>query len=210
MRCERIRVRYPVIVEGRYDKSTLAQVIDAPIITTGGFAIFNSAEKQSLIRRLAERGGIILLTDSDGGGRQIRSFVAGIVPREKLHQLYIPEVRGKERRKAAPSKAGFLGVEGMEREVLERLFAPFAITTDGVSNNSAKSGDEMITKLDFFEDGLSGGRDAAAKRDLLAAHFELPRGMSAGALVEALNLLASREEYRVAMDALFPSEENEK
>ncbi len=209
MKDERIHVRYPVIVEGRYDKSTLAQVIDAPIITTGGFAIFNSAEKQSLIRRLAERGGIILLTDSDGGGRQIRSFVAGIVPRDKLHQLYIPEVRGKERRKSAPSKAGFLGVEGMEREVLERLFAPFAIA-DGVSNNSTKIGDEMITKLDFFEDGLSGGRDAAAKRDLLAAHFELPRGMSAGALVEALNLFASREEYRAATDALFPSKENEK
>lgn len=202
MRGERIRVRYPVIVEGRYDKSTLAQVIDAPIITTGGFAIFNSAEKQSLIRRLAERGGIILLTDSDGGGRQIRSFVAGIVPREKLHQLYIPEVRGKERRKAAPSKAGFLGVEGMEREVLERLFAPFAIG-EGVSNNSAKNGGEMITKLELFEDGLSGGRDAAAKRDLLAAHFELPRGMSAGALVEALNILASREEYRAALAKLF-------
>lgn len=197
----RMRVRYPVIVEGRYDKGTLAQVIDAPIITTGGFSIFNSREKQALIRRLAARGGIILLTDSDGGGKQIRSFVAGLVPPERLHHLYIPEVRGKERRKRAPSKAGFLGVEGMERETLERLFAPFAEGRD--VSKKAPNGAAPITKLDFFDDGLSGGTDAAARRDALAARFALPHGMSAKALIEALNLLASREEYCAAVAELF-------
>ena len=119
---ERIKISLPIIVEGRYDKSTLAGFIDAQIITTGGFSIFNNKEKQTLIRRIGQNG-IIVLTDSDGGGKQIRSFLSGIIPQDKLHNLYIPKVEGKESRKRKPSASGTLGVEGMEKEVLLRLLA---------------------------------------------------------------------------------------
>ena len=114
---EKIKISLPIIVEGRYDKSTLSGFIDATIITTGGFSIFNNKEKQALIRRIGE-GGIIVLTDSDGGGKQIRKFLAGILPSDKIHNLYIPKIEGKESRKRKPSASGNLGVEGMEKEVL--------------------------------------------------------------------------------------------
>ncbi len=186
---KKINISYPVIVEGKYDKNTLLQVINATVITTGGFSIFNSREKQGLIKKLAERGGIILLTDSDGGGVQIRRFLHSILPPERVHNLYIPSIAGKEKRKARPSRAGTLGVEGMERELLEGLFLPFS---DEKLPNSQKN---EITKLDFFEAGLSGGANAVQKRDALALRFGLPRGMSANALIEALNILSCREEF---------------
>jgi len=115
---EKERIKLPIIVEGRYDKSKISSIFDATVITTGGFAIFNSKEKRALIKKLAERGGIILLTDSDAGGVQIRSYLSGILPKDRIFHLYIPEVEGKERRKRAPSKAGLLGVEGMDAESL--------------------------------------------------------------------------------------------
>ena len=195
---DRLIIDIPVVVEGKYDKNTLLGIIDATVITTGGFSVFNSKEKRNLIMRLAEKGGIILLTDSDGGGSQIRKFLLGILPREKVYNLYIPKIEGKEKRKDKASKAGFLGVEGMKREVIEKLFAPFA-KSGGVSQISSNSERKMITKLDFFEDGLSGGSDASEKRDALAAHFDLPSGMTAKALLEALNILSSYEEYKEAV-----------
>ena len=195
---DKIRIEIPIVVEGKYDKNTLSQILDACIVTTGGFSVFNSKEKKSLILKLAEKQGIILLTDSDGGGSQIRKFLLGILPKEKVYNLYIPKIAGKEKRKDKASKSGLLGVEGMDREVIERIFAPFA-KRGGVSQKAEFFGHKMITKLDFFEDGLSGGADATRKRDALAACFNLPSGMSAKALLEALNIIAGYDEYKLAV-----------
>ena len=138
---ERLKIMYPVIVEGKYDKNTLLQIIDTTVITTGGFSVFNSHEKKNLITRLAEKGGIIVLTDSDSGGNQIRRFIQGIVPKDKIFNLYTPEIKGKERRKKTASKSGNLGVEGMNRAVLEKLFQPFVITED-------------VSEKPYYENGL--------------------------------------------------------
>ncbi len=196
------RVKYPIIVEGRYDKSTLSSIFDANIITTGGFSVFNSKEKQILIRKLADCGGIILLTDSDGGGRQIRSFLSGIIPKEKLHHLYIPQIHGKESRKTRAGKAGLLGVEGMNREVLEKVLAPFIY--DGSCEKNEKTVlQKLLTKVDLYNDGLSGGEGSAERRARLAEHLGLPRDMSANSLVEAINLIYGAEKYKEAVATLF-------
>ena len=185
-----LKLDRPVIVEGKFDKLRLSYVLDATIITTGGFRIFNDAEKRALIRRLAEKNGIIVLTDADGAGFVIRNLLRGCVPKEKIIHLYIPAVPGKERRKAQPSKEGFLGVEGMDTETLTALFRPFAVdASDTVSPQNT------VKKSDFFEAGLSGGDGSAEKRAALAAKLHLPPHMSANALLEAVNLLCSKEEY---------------
>lgn len=180
------KIALPIIVEGKYDKNTLSQIFDCTVITTGGFGIFNAKEKQALLRRICA-GGAILLTDSDGGGRQIRSFLNSILPKDKIHNLYIPKIEGKERRKSAPSKAGTLGVEGMSREVLERVFAPF--TLDGENANTERKNEKMITKVDFFAHKLTGYPNSAERRRKLCAFAELPDDMTPNALLEALNLL---------------------
>lgn len=195
---EKIRIRLPIIVEGRYDKSTVCSIFDATVITTDGFGIFKSNEKRALIKKLAERGGIILLTDSDAGGRQIRSYLSGILPKEQIFHLYIPEIEGKERRKKAPSKAGLLGVEGVGREVLTKLLSPFAI--EGACRE--KTSENEVTKLDFFRDGLSGGEDSREKRDRIARALGLPGGMSANALIDAINLTSGSAEYERAVRSL--------
>jgi len=201
----KLKLDIPVVVEGKYDKNTLLQIIDTTVITTGGFSVFNSREKRELILRLAEKNGIILLTDSDGGGVQIRKFLLGILPKDKVHNLYIPKIEGKERRKDKASKSGLLGVEGMDRKIIENLFAPFANPRD-VSQNSLSKEKKMLTKLDFFEDGLSGGADAQKKRDLMARHFSLPSGMSAKALLEAINIISDYNEYEEAKKDVFCKE----
>lgn len=183
------RITLPIVVEGKYDKITLTSLFDCTVLTTDGFGIFNSKEKQLLIRRIA-KDGIILLTDSDGGGVQIRSFLRSILGKEKVHNLFVPKIEGKERRKSKPSAAGTLGVEGMSREVLERVLLPF---TEGEKLDTGTG--VSVTKLDFFENGLSGGKDSAAKRAELCALMDLPSDMTANALLEAVNLLYTREEY---------------
>ncbi len=193
---EKIKVDIPIIVEGKYDKNTLLQILDANVIPTGGFSVFNAKEKQNLIRRLAEAHGVILLTDPDGGGVQIRSFLLGILPREKVIQLYVPKIEGKEKRKRKPSKSGTLGVEGMQADLLRELFRPFA--ADGTMPQRG-----TLTKTDFYLDGLSGGADASLKREKLAAYFSLPKDLTANALLEAVNLLFTREEYEKAKATLF-------
>ena len=192
---ERLKIDIPIIVEGRYDKSALSGYIDATIVTTGGFSVFNNKEKQALIKKLSKKG-IILLTDSDGGGRQIRSFISGLVAPDKIHHLFIPKIEGKERRKRSPSKSGTLGVEGMTRETITRLLSPFA-----ASEKTRKSG-EMTTKLDFFEDGLSGGENSSERRARLCELMELPRDMSAKALLEAVNLFLDKEEYKALLEKI--------
>lgn len=195
------KISLPIIVEGKYDKNTLSQIFDANIFTLGGFGVFNSKEKQALIRRIAANG-VILLTDSDGGGRQIRSFLLGILPPDKVHNVYIPRIEGKERRKAKASRSGLLGVEGMSREVLERLLAPFVLDGGRVELSPEKD-DKMITKVDFFVDGLTGSDNASERRCELCRYFELPEDMTAKALLSALNLLVGYDGYKKAIGTLF-------
>ena len=198
---ERIKISLPIVVEGKYDKSTLLSIFDTTVITLGGFAVFNSKEKQALLRKVA-KDGIILLTDSDGAGKMIRSFLNGIIPKEKIYNLYIPKIAGKEKRKAAPSKEGLLGVEGMGREELVRVLTPFIVGDDRKAQNDVKRG-EMITKVDFYMDKLSGADNSSARRDELARRFELPDGMTANALLEALNIITDKEGYRLAVASLL-------
>ena len=192
---EKLHISLPVIVEGKYDKNTLSQVLDATILTTGGFAIFNSKEKQALLRRLCKDGAIVL-TDSDGGGQQIRSFLSSILPKESIHPLYIPKIAGKERRKSAPSKSGTLGVEGMEAELLYDLFLP-------LSKGAVQKKGDPITKTDFYICGLTGADNASARRDALCLSLSLPSGMGATPLLSALNLLLTKEEFYERAEALF-------
>lgn len=194
------RIELPIVVEGKYDKNTLMQIFDATVIPVGGFSIFNSREKQALLRRVSERG-IILLTDSDGGGRQIRAFLNGIVPKERIHNVYIPAIAGKEKRKKHPSRQGLLGVEGVGREVLLRALFPFVVSEGDASGGGRAEFEtlkerEPITKTDMYLDGLSGSANAAARRAELARSLGLPTDMSAPALLEALNLICGREEYK--------------
>lgn len=186
---EKVKVNLPIIVEGRYDKSALSGFLDATIITTGGFSIFNDKEKQALLRRISANG-VILLTDSDGGGKQIRKFLQGILPPDKIHNLFIPKIEGKESRKRHKSAAGTLGVEGMEKDVILRLLTPF-IDSEKVEKNS-----KMITKVDFFTDKLTGCDGASENRAWLCRECNLPEDMTPNALLEAMNLLYGYDEYK--------------
>lgn len=187
---EKLKIPYPVIVEGKYDRERLLLVMEGQILTTDGFGIFKKKEKLALIRALAARSPIIVLTDPDGAGTLIRAHIGSAVPRERLIPLYVPAIKGKEARKAEPSAAGLLGVEGQEQALLYELLAPFA-------GEVSKRGE--ITKLDLYEDGLTGGENSAARRDALAAAFGLPPGMTPNALVAALSVIATKEEYRAAV-----------
>ncbi len=197
---DRIKISLPIIVEGKYDKSTLLSIFDTTVVTLGGFGIFNSKEKQALIKKLAV-GGIIVLTDSDGAGKQIRSFLNGIVPKDKIYNLYIPKIEGKERRKSSPSKEGYLGVEGMSREELVRILSPFILNNRDNDERFAKAR-ENITKVDFYRDKLTGFDNSSLRRDELAKLFDLPSGMTPNALLDALNIIVTREEYAEAVKKL--------
>lgn len=191
---EKIKISLPIIVEGRYDKAALSGFIEGTVITTGGFSIFNNKEKQALISRIAERG-IIVLVDSDAGGRQIRSFLSGILPKEKIYNAYIPRIAGKEGRKSRPSREGVLGVEGMSREVLLRALAPFVSAEEGARRFE-------ISKTDFYLHGLSGSENSSERRRELCRLCDLPEDMTANALLEAMNLLYSKEEYLGLVDRI--------
>ena len=189
---EKLIIPYPVVVEGKYDKIRLSNVIDAQIIVTDGFGIFKKEEKRLLLRRLAAASPLIVLTDSDGGGKVIRSHLSGILPKDRIIPLYIPQIKGKEKRKEKASAAGTLGVEGMEDSLLRDLFLPYADTEGDPLTRAAEN---PLSKVDFFEDGLTGGTNSAEKRDTLAVKAGLPKGMSANALLEALKLLLTYDEY---------------
>ena len=188
----KLSIPYPVVVEGKYDKIRLSNIIDAQIIVTDGFGIFRKEEKRLLLRRLSAASPLIVLTDSDGGGKVIRAHLSGLLPKDRIIPLYIPQIRGKEHRKEKPSAAGTLGVEGMEDSLLYDLFLPYA-SQGGDPLTRAK--ENPLSKVDFYEDGLTGGANSTQKRDELAARVGLPAGMSANALLEALKLLISYEEY---------------
>ena len=193
---EKLKIAYPIIVEGKYDKMKLHAICEGLIIKTDGFGVFKSQEKAALIRALAQRSPIIVLTDSDGGGKVIRSHVSALVPKDMLVQLYIPRIEGKETRKSEPSKEGTLGVEGMENELLYKLLEPFSSEND---LNSAQKMQEIaknpLSKVDFYVDGLTGSENSAKKRDELAEKFGLPSGMTPNALLEALKVIASYDDY---------------
>lgn len=187
---KKLNIAYPIIVEGKYDKQRILEVCDATVIATDGFGIFKKGEKLALLRKLADKTPIIILTDSDGAGKVIRSHISSAVPKEKLIQIYIPQIKGKEKRKAEPSAEGTLGVEGMERKILFDLLLPFEN-----SDAQKRLNENPLSKLDFYEDGLSGGEGSAARRDEIAARLGLPVGMSANALLAALKILLTYEEY---------------
>lgn len=185
------KVREVIVVEGRYDKNTLKQVVDATVVETRGFGVFNDRERLALLRRLAEERGLILLTDSDGAGFVIRNFLKGAIPKERLKQAYIPDISGKERRKAAPGKEGKLGVEGMTPQVLLEALERAGATFEEEGASPAR---QPLTKADLYALGLTGRPDSAARRAALLEKLALPSRMSTNALLEALNLLYSREE----------------
>lgn len=193
------KIKEVIVVEGRYDKNTLSQVVDATIITLGGFSVFNDKEKLTFLRRLAEKQGLIVLTDSDGAGFVIRNYLKGALPKGQVKQAYIPDIQGKERRKRAPGKEGKLGVEGMKPSVLlEALRRAGATFLD--ETREAAPEKEPITKADLFELGLTGGPDSAEKRQALLKRLDLPEHLTANGLLEALNLLYDLESLRREME----------
>lgn len=202
---EKKKISLPIIVEGKYDKISLSSIFDCRVFTTEGFGIFNSRERQALLRAVA-RDGIIVLSDPDGGGRQIRAFLNSIIPKEKIFNLYVPLVAGKEKRKARASRSGTLGVEGMSREVLERVLLPFVVD-GGRAEKNGENNPESITMLDLYEDGITGKADSSLRRARLAQSLGLPPDMRAKALLEALNIITDRAGYRAALSALFSPEE---
>lgn len=189
---ERLKIPYPVIVEGRYDKLRLENVIEAQILTTDGFGVFNKTEKAKLFRALAQKTPIIVMTDSDGAGKLIRSHITSMIAPEQLIHLYVPRIEGKEKRKNAPSAEGILGVEGMENELLRRLFAPYEDRAAAV-----RAMENPLSKTDLFVDGLTGGEGSAERRDALAQKIGLPSGMTPNAFLSALRVLLTYEEYLI-------------
>ena len=193
-----LKIKEAIVVEGRYDKNTLSQIVDAPILETSGFGIFKDREQMSLLRRAAERRGLIVFTDSDGAGFVIRNHIKSAIPGKFLKHAYIPDVYGKEKRKETPGKEGKLGVEGLSPAILLEALRRAGATIEGEDS----PGNKGITKQDLMERGLSGGANAGAKRQLLLKKLGLPERMSANAMLQALNLLCSLEE----LDAILEQE----
>lgn len=196
------KVREVIIVEGRYDKNVLSQLVDAVILETGGFSVFHDRQKLELLRRLAKKRGVILLTDSDGAGFVIRNFLKGALPKEQVKQAYIPDVAGKERRKRKAGKEGKLGVEGMRPEVLLQALERAGATFEDEERTLSEMPRAALTKQDLYEMGLAGGQDSAAKRAVLQKELELPEHLSANALLEVLNLLYSPGDLTAALEKL--------
>lgn len=187
---KKLSIPYPIIVEGKYDRIRLLEVCDANVITTDGFGIFKKSERLALLRELSAKSPIIVLTDSDGAGKLIRSHITSAIAKERLIQLYIPKIDGKEKRKAEPSAEGTLGVEGMQLSLLYELLKPFE-NTDAFNLQK----ENKLSKTDFYIDGLSGGENSSQKRAELAKKLRLPEDMTANSLLAALRILLTYEEY---------------
>ena len=185
-----VHVEQAIVVEGRYDKNTLRQIVDTVIFQTNGFSVMHDRELLALLRCAAQTRGLIILTDSDGAGLVIRNFLRGALPKEGVLHAYVPEIAGKEKRKAAPGKAGLLGVEGMTPEIILRALRDAGATVGGQTRRA----DGRITKLDLYTLGLSGGVGSAEKRQALLKELQLPGYLSANAMLDALNLLMTRDE----------------
>lgn len=186
-----LRIREAIVVEGRYDKNTLSQVVDTLILETGGFQIFKDPEKMALLQRAARRRGLVVLTDSDGAGFVIRNRIKGTIPAQFLKHAYIPDVYGKERRKRQPGKEGKLGVEGMPLETLRNCLIRAGATIEDIPGETRPP---ELTKADLFELGLSGGDGSAERRRALQRRLKLPERLSANGFLQALNALYTRRE----------------
>lgn len=197
-----LHIKQAVIVEGKYDKIKLSSILDATIITTDGFGIFNQKEKSQMIRTIAQKCGLIVLTDSDGGGRVIRSFLRNLCSGLDVTHLYIPRIKGKEKRKISPSREGYIGVEGMSKDLLITLFdrAGIAFTEQNKTSTPQKP---FMTKALLYADGLSGAVGATERRRALANVLTLPPDLSSAALVEAINLLSTPQEYEDAVQKIY-------
>ncbi len=187
-----VKIKEAILVEGRYDKNTLSQIVEAPILETSGFGIFKDKKQMALLRRVAETRGLIVFTDSDGAGFVIRNHIKSAIPGKFLKHAYIPDIYGKEKRKSAPGKEGKLGVEGMTRETILEALRRAGATFEGEKVQSGAA----ITKQDLMQLGLSGGKDASEKRLKLLKKLNLPEHMSPNAMLQALNLLLSLEELQ--------------
>lgn len=186
----KLKIPYPIIVEGKYDRLRLLSICDATVLTTDGFGIFKRQEKLALFRALGERSPVIVLTDSDGAGKLIRSHLSSAIPKDRIIQLYIPQIKGTEKRKKAPSAEGTLGVEGMERKLLFDLLSPFEDETA-----SLRLRENPLSKTDLYIDGFTGADNSTEKRDALCLSLGLPMGMTSNALLAALKILLTYEEY---------------
>ena len=187
-----VRIKEAIVVEGRYDKNTLSQIIDAPILETSGFGIFKNKKQMELLRKVAEKRGLIVFTDPDGAGFVIRNHIKSAIPGKFLKHAYVPDIMGKERRKSAPGKEGKLGVEGMKPHIIIDALRNAGATIEGEESVFIRD----ITKRDLMELGLSGGANAAEKRQLLLKKLDLPEHMSANAMLQTLNLLLTKEELQ--------------
>lgn len=185
-----LHLEQAVIVEGKYDKIKLSSVVDAVIITTNGFSVIKDKEKLEIIRFFAKNKGIIILTDSDSAGFKIRNFLKGAISDGKITNVYIPDIFGKEKRKAVPSKEGKIGVEGIDTQILLEAFRKA-----GVISTEADSRREPVTKLDLFEVGLSGGSNSAEKRSELLKYLGMPELMTTNAMLEIINTMMPRDEF---------------
>lgn len=193
-----LKIREAIVVEGRYDKNTLSQLVDAPILETSGFGIFKNKEQMALLRKVAQTRGLIVLTDSDGAGLVIRNHLKSAIPGQYLKHAFIPDIPGKEKRKRTAGKEGLLGVEGMSREVIENALKAAGATVEG--EQAAEP--HAITKQDMMELGLSGGAGSSEKRAMLQSKLGLPKNLSANALLQALNLLYTLDELSNLVKAL--------
>jgi ribonuclease M5 len=188
-----VKIREAIVVEGRYDKNTLSQILDATILETSGFGIFKDKQQLELLRRVAKTRGLIVFTDSDGAGFVIRNHLKSVIDPQYLKHAYIPDIPGKERRKSAPGKEGKLGVEGMTREIILNALRRAGATFEGEETTFPK---HQITKQDLMDLGLSGGPNSSEKRKQLLQKLNFPEKMSPNALLQALNLLYSLEELK--------------
>ena len=200
-----IKIRCPIIVEGKYDKITLENIIDATIIATNGFSIFKDTEKRELIRLLAQKCGIVVITDSDSAGAVIRSHLNQICPEGSITNVYVPQLAGKEKRKTKRSKEGFLGVEGLDRQTLIDALARSGITGEICQQKSGKK----ITKTNMYGLGLSGGNNSAQMRRSLAQYLDLPTNMSGNAFLDCINAIFEFEDFIKAVD-LWQQEEDKR
>jgi ribonuclease M5 len=185
-----------IVVEGRYDKNTLSQIVDAPILETSGFGIMKDKQQLELLRKVAKKRGLIVFTDSDGAGFVIRNYLKGAIPAQNLKHAYIPDIPGKEKRKSAPGKEGKLGVEGMSPEVIIDALRRAGATVEGESVTRTAGN---ITKQDLMELGLSGGANSSQRRQDLLKKLDLPAQMSSNAMLQALNLLMGLEELKILL-----------
>lgn len=193
-----LKIKEAIIVEGTYDKIKLGGIVDATIVTTDGFDIFKNCKKAELIKKLSEKNGIVVLTDSDRAGFQIRNYVKNIAVNGIVKHAYIPDIKGKEKRKDKPSKEGFLGVEGVSDDAIIRALADCGCTDD----DAPKEKGRLIKKQDLFLDGLSGGAESADKRRKLTRMLKLPDRISANMLLDVLNQLYTFDEYKALIEKL--------